>query len=199
MVWSLISRSCAMLATLLPPRAGRGPCVETRPGSPVVPSVPSGVRHQNPVIQTPWNPGRARRLQPSQGDSGALKSRSSRSGLVSGPLRAAGPTQPLGAHQPVHGAPGDPVAATVELGVHLPDPVGAVVVRVNPPDHRQVTLFGDRPQRGWTGLGGVVAARGDRHPGLACAHRQAPSQVSITTQPRSMRLGGAGLTLGSSN
>ncbi len=33
------------------------PCVETRPGSPVVPSTPPGVRHQNPETQTPWNPG----------------------------------------------------------------------------------------------------------------------------------------------
>src|SRR3954449_12497554 len=102
----------------------------------------------------------------------ALKSRSSRSGLgsgpcpgivVRGPFARLIPRSPLSTHQPVHGAARDPVTSPVELGVHLADPVDAVVLPMDLPDHLQPSAISNSPCRGWPGLRGVVAARSDLH------------------------------------
>ena len=58
------------------------------------------------------------------------------------------------------------MATPVQLGVHLADPVDAVVVRVDLPNHLQPLLVRLGSRRGPSGLRGVVAARGDVHPGL---------------------------------
>lgn len=48
-----------------------------------------------------------------------------------------------GAHQPVHGAPRDPMSAPVQLGMDLADPVDAVVLLVDPTNHFQALAIRD--------------------------------------------------------
>nr|WP_246169391.1 hypothetical protein [Actinotalea subterranea] len=100
----------------------------------------------------------------------AVKSRSTRSGRVSGPapgtvvreaLGAGDAAQPGRAHQPVDRATCDPVALPVQLGVDLVNPVDAVVLRMHLLDQGGRRGVADRPGRRWAGLGGVVGARGD--------------------------------------
>jgi hypothetical protein len=81
------------------------------------------------------------------------------------------------------------VTAPVELGMHLADPIDAVVVGVHPAEHLQPLLVGNRPRRGHPGLGGVVAARGDRHPGLAQdgADRLDPELLAVLIEVKTNR------------
>ena len=105
----------------------------------------------------------------------AVNARCTRSGRVSGPapgIVVRGPfareipRSPAVLIKPCDGAAGDPVTLPVQLGVHLPDPVDAVVLGMDPLEDLGRRGVADAPGRGRPGLGGVVGARGDLRPGL---------------------------------
>jgi hypothetical protein len=86
--------------------------------------------------------------------------------------------QPVAAHQPLDGAPGDPLTLTVQLGMHLSDSVNAVVALVdsaNLLDHHRIA---DRSSRQRPGLRRVVGNWDDRQ---LCADR-------LDHQPVPMRI-----------
>jgi hypothetical protein len=81
-------------------------------------------------------------------------------------LLARDSTQALGAHEPLDGAPRHRDAFAVQLGVNLPGAVDTKVGLVGGLDVLDQLGVADRACRGWPGLGGVVAARGDLHAGF---------------------------------
>src|SRR5690625_640099 len=86
-------------------------------------------------------------------------------------LLSADPAQPLGSHQPFHGAACDRDTFPAQLSVELLRAVDPEVLRVNAPDLNQQLLVPDRPFRGWSGLEGVVGARRDLR--ACCGERAA--------------------------
>ncbi len=91
------------------------------------------------------------------------------------------PTQALGPHQPLDGAPGHADALAVELGVDLPGSVDTQVRFVSAPDVDDQFGVADRARRERSGLGGVVGARGDLHVGVLQdgADRLDPEPVAV--------------------
>ncbi len=88
------------------------------------------------------------------------------SGLGCGPGRARRlvtqqPAQPGLAHQPLDGAPGHSHTASAQLVPELASAVDAVVLRVDPLDHRGQLLIPPGAGAGRSGLGGVVGRRCD--------------------------------------
>lgn len=71
--------------------------------------------------------------------------------------------QPLGLHQPFHGAPGNLHAPAVEFGVDLAGTVDTQVGLVGNLDVRHELGVTHATSRWGPGLGGVVGARGDLH------------------------------------
>src|SRR5699024_4035812 len=86
-------------------------------------------------------------------------------------LLSADAAQPVGSHQPLHGAARDRDALPAQLSVELFRAVDAEVLRVHAADLDQQLLVPDRPFRGWSGLEGVVGARRDL--GARCGERAA--------------------------
>jgi len=83
-------------------------------------------------------------------------------------LRARDPAQAKVFHQSRSRAASHRLAAsqdlfTLQLRMHLPDPVDAVVLLVDSRDHGLEFLVAHSPRRGRSGPGGVESARSDRH------------------------------------
>ena len=91
------------------------------------------------------------------------------------------PVQPVGRHQPFHGAAGYLDALPVRLTPHLAGPIHPVIVCMHPPNLGHQLRIADHPVTGWAALGRIVGARGDR----AAALRQHPAD---RLDPRNCRL-----------
>jgi hypothetical protein len=112
-----------------------------------------------------------------------LRWRGVRAFAVSGPsgLLPADAAQPLGTHQPFHGAPGHARALAEEFGVDLAGPGDPEVVLVHGRDLHGQLRVAHGTSRWDAVLGGVVGARGDRHACLTqdSADRLDPERAAL--------------------